>query len=427
MVSVEGCEEIGRGANGVIYRIDRENVVKVYKNGVALADIRHEREVAKLALILGIPTAISYEVVRVGESYGSVFELLDARSFSSILASEPEKMDWCVRKYAALLKKIHGTLVPPGKLPDMKETALSWARFLRAYLPDEAGRKLLALVEEVPHDDHMLHGDYHTKNLELQNDEVLIIDMDTLAVGHPVFELASIYNAFIGYYELDHEAIKAFQGFDYETGIKFWRRALAAYLGTNNECALRAVEDKARILGYARMIRRSIRSKGLETERGRGEIAFWKERLLELLEKENTLVFARNEMEIEATDENLPAVQSFVGEQLDAAVCSPKAQMQIGVAVEEIFINISHYAYAPDKGKATVRVEVSDDPVTVSITFVDHGVPYDPLAMPDPDVTLPAGERQIGGLGIFLTKQLMDDVCYEYRDGQNILTLKKKL
>ena len=218
MVSIEGCEEIGRGANGTIYRIDRDNVVKVYNNADALADIQHEREVAKLALILGIPTAISYDVVRVGESYGSVFELLNARSFSKILAAEPEKLDWCVREYVALLKKIHGTLVPPGKLPDMKETALSWARFLQEYLPEEAGRKLLALVEEVPHDDHMLHGDYHTKNLELQNDEVLIIDMDTLAVGHPVFELASIYNAFVGYSELDHEVIKAFQGFDYQTG-----------------------------------------------------------------------------------------------------------------------------------------------------------------------------------------------------------------
>ena len=133
------------------------------------------------------------------------------------------------------------------------------------------------------------------------------------------------------------------------------------------------------------------------------------------------------EMEIEATDENLAAVQSFVEKQLGTVDCPPKAQMQIGVAVEEIFINISHYAYAPDKGKATVRVEVSDDPMTASITFADRGVPYDPLAKPDPDVALPVGERTVGGLGIFLTKKLMDDVRYEYRDGQNILTRKKKL
>ena len=427
VVSVEGCEEIGRGANGTIYRIDQDNVVKVYNNADALADIQHEREVAKLALILGVPTAISYDVVKVGESYGSVFELLNARSFSKILANEPDKMDWCVQEYVKMLKTIHGTLVPAGKLPDVKETALGWARFMQDYLPKAAGEKLLSLVEAVPHDDHMIHGDYHTKNLELQNDEVLLIDMDTLAVGHPIFELASIYNAFVGYTETDPEIIKKFQGFDAETGRTFWRKSLSAYLGTSSEIKLREVEDKARILGYTRMIRRSIRRKGLETERGRAEIEHWKKQLLELLEKTDTLVFSPNELELEAVVDNLPEVQSFVEERLEAADCPMKAQMQISVAVEEIFVNIANYAYKPDKGKAIVRVEVTDKPVAVAITFVDHGVPYDPLAKVDPDVTLAAHEREIGGLGIFMTKKIMDDVAYEYRDGQNILTLKKNL
>ena len=427
VVSIEGCEEIGRGANGTIYRIDQDNVVKVYNNADALADIQHEREVAKLALILGIPTAISYDVVRVGESYGSVFELLNASSFSKILATEPEKMDWCVKEYVELLKKIHSTVVPAEKLPDMKETVLSWARFMQDHLPEEAGKKLLAMVEAVPHDDHMIHGDYHTKNVELQNDEVLLIDMDTLAVGHPIFELASMFNSFIGYSELNHETILKFQGFDFETGSTFWYKSLAAYLGTNCETKIREVEDKARIVGYTRMIRRSIRRKGLETEAGRAEIAFWKERLLALLEKTDTLTFSIQEMEIEALAENLPEVQAFVNEHLKATDCPPKAKMQIALAVEEIFINIASYAYAPDKGKATVRVEVSEDPVTVTITFVDHGMPYDPVAREDPDISLPAEQRDAGGLGIFMTKKVMDDVSYEYRDGQNILTLKKNL
>ena len=291
VVSVEGCEEIGRGANGTIYRIDKDNVVKVYNNPDALADIQHEREVAKLALILGIPTAISYDVVKVGNSYGSVFELLNARSFSKILSAEPDKLDWCVQEYVDLLKKIHGTVVPAGKLPDMKETALSWVRFLKDHLPKDAGDKLLALVEAIPHDDHMIHGDYHTKNLELQDDEVLLIDMDTLAVGNPIFELGSIFNAFIGFFELDPEGIRQFQGFDSKTGNAFWHKALAAYLGTNDEIALREVEDKARIIGYARMIRRSIRRGGLDTEKGRREIDHWKVSLLDLLAKTDSLVF----------------------------------------------------------------------------------------------------------------------------------------
>ncbi len=426
-VSVEGCEEIGRGANGTIYRIDQDNVVKVYNNADALAEIQHEREVAKLALILGIPTAISYDVVRVGESYGSVFELLNAASFSSILAKEPEKLDWCVKEYVDMLRKIHGTLVPAGKLPDMRDTVISWAEFMRDYLPEAAGGKLLALTQAVPHDDHMIHGDYHTKNLELQNDEVLLIDMDTLAVGHPIFELASMYNAFIGFSELDHEVVRKFQGFDFETSTAFWRKSLAAYLGTTNERKNREVEDKARIIGYTRLIRRSIRRGGLETEAGRAEIEYWKKNLLELLDSTDTLLFNADDLELDAVPENLQEVQDFVDEHLAAASCPPRAQMQIGVAVEEIFVNITHYAYNPNKGKATIRVEVGEDPVSVTITFLDQGVPYDPLARQDPDVTLPASERNIGGLGVFMTKNLMDDVAYEYRDGQNILILKKNL
>ena len=427
VVSIEGCEEIGRGAKGTVYRVDQDKVVKVYNNADALEDIQHEREVAKLALILGIPTAISYDVVKVGEYYGSVFELLNAKSFSKILATEPEKMDWCVKEYVELLKKIHGTVVPPGKLPDMKEEVLSWARFMQNHLPEKAGKKLLALVEAVPHDDHMIHGDYHTKNVELQNDEVLLIDMDTLAIGHPIFELAFMFNSFIGHSEYDHENIKRFQGFDYETGSAFWHKTLSAYLETGCETKIREVEDKARIIGYMRMIRHAIRFRDIETEAGRAEAALWEEQLLALLEKTDTLSFSLNELELEAAAENLAEVQTFVAERLERIQCTPKAQVQIAVVVEEIFINIASYAYAPEKGKAAVRVEVSEDPVSVTITFVDHGTPYDPLAREDPDISLPAEHRDAGGLGIFMTKKIMDDVSYEYKDGQNILTLKKNL
>ena len=425
VVSVEGCEEIGRGANGTIYRIDQDNVVKVYNNADALADIQHEREVARIALVLGIPTAISYDVVKVGDSYGSVFELLNARSFSKILSAQPEKMDWCVKEYTEMLKKIHGTLVPEGKLPDMRETVIGWAEFVAGYLPEEYGKKLVSLVKAVPQDDHMIHGDYHTKNLELQDNEVLLIDMDTLAVGNPVFELASIYNAFIGFSEYDHEIVKKFQGFDFETSTVFWRKFLSSYLGVENEKVLCEVESKARIVGYTRMIRRSIRRHGLDSEDGKKEIELWRSELIELLQKTDSLLFLRNEFETEAKNENLSQVLSFIEQHLERAGCMPKAQMQISVAAEEIFVNIANYAYKPGNGKVAVRVEVSEDPITVAITFMDNGKPFDPTKKEDPDVTLSAEERDIGGLGIFMTKQMMDDVSYEYSEGKNILTLKK--
>ncbi|MBE6009861.1 MAG: STAS domain-containing protein [Lachnospiraceae bacterium] len=291
VVTIEGAEVIGQGANGTIYRIDRDNVVKVYNNPDALDEIQNEREVARLALILGIPTAISYDVVRVGQSYGSVFELLNATSFSKILATEPERMDWCVKEYVDLLKKIHGTIVPEGELPDMKETVISWAEFMQDHLPEEYGKKLLQLVQDIPKDDHMIHGDYHTKNVELTENEVLLIDMDTLAVGHPVFELASMFNAFSGFFECDPQRILEFQGFDIDTAHTFWHLVLKEYLGTDDEERIREVENKARIIGYTRLIRRSIRRSGLETEAGRAEIEHWTQELTGLLDQTDTLQF----------------------------------------------------------------------------------------------------------------------------------------
>lgn len=133
-----------------------------------------------------------------------------------------------------------------------------------------------------------------------------------------------------------------------------------------------------------------------------------------------------NGLELEAKVENLPEVLAFVDRQLEQRDCPMKAQMQIDIAVEELFVNIANYAYNPEVGWAKVMVEVLDDPLSVSVTFMDSGKPYDPLAKADPDTTLSAEERPIGGLGIYMVKKSMDEIAYEYKDGQNILTIKKR-
>ena len=132
------------------------------------------------------------------------------------------------------------------------------------------------------------------------------------------------------------------------------------------------------------------------------------------------------ELTIDATVENITAVTAFVDGQLEELGCPVKAQMQIDIAIDELFGNIAHYAYNPDVGPATVRVEVTEEPVAVLITFIDQGVPYDPLAKADPDVALSLEEREAGGLGIFMVKKTMDEISYEYREGQNILKIKKR-
>ena len=134
-----------------------------------------------------------------------------------------------------------------------------------------------------------------------------------------------------------------------------------------------------------------------------------------------------NELTIEALVENITQVTEFIDARLEELDCPLKAQMQIDVAVDELFGNIAQYAYEQETGTITVRVEVVEDPLSVVITFIDQGIPYDPLQKQDPDITLSAEEREIGGLGIFIVKKTMDEVLYEYKEGQNILKIKKTI
>lgn len=133
------------------------------------------------------------------------------------------------------------------------------------------------------------------------------------------------------------------------------------------------------------------------------------------------------EMTVPAALEELGRVTGFINGELKEQGCPLKVQMQIGIAVEEIYVNIARYAYHPEAGEATVRCTVGGDPLQVEIRFRDSGKPYNPLAKEDPDISLPAEERQTGGLGIYMVKKSMDDSTYSYEDGKNVLTIKKNL
>lgn len=290
-LSVDGCEVIGQGANGKVYRLDPDTIIKVYYNPDSLPDIQRERELARKAFVLGIPTAIPYDVVKVGNGYGSVFELLNATSFSKLLRQHPERMDTYVALYVDLLKNIHSTHVKPGEMPRMKDVAIGWTEFLREYLPEEQGEKLCALVKAVPERDTMLHGDYHTNNLMMQGSEVLLIDMDTLCVGHPVFELASMYLGFVGFGELDPNVTLKFLGLDHIVACEFWKRSLRRYLDGANEATVFEVERKAMLIGYARLMRRTIRRNGLHTDDGLAVIEMCRRHIGEILPTLDTLDF----------------------------------------------------------------------------------------------------------------------------------------
>ena len=288
-MSVEGCEFIAKGANGAVYRYDDETILKTYFAKDALPEIKQERENARKAFVLGVNTAIPYGIVRVDDGYGTVTELLNATSVTKLIRNNPEDMSEAAKYYIDMLKGIHAIKVEDGEVPDMKETALAWANFVAPHLPEAQAKKLCALIEAVPKQNTLMHGDYHTNNIMVQNGEPLLIDMDTLCMGHPVFELGSMFNAFVGYSELDHQVTMNFFGYTYEAAETFWEMSLKMYLGTEDEEVCRNVAEKAMIIGYTRMLRRAVRRPN--DADSPAKIARCKEMLGVLLNKVDTLTF----------------------------------------------------------------------------------------------------------------------------------------
>ena len=288
-LSLEGCELIAKGANGAVYRYDSETIVKIYHNGASLEEIRLEKDLCRKVFIKGINTAIPYDVVKVDDYYGSVAEMLSAKSIAKLLRANPESLEENMMVYTELLKKIHATPVIPVEMPPIKETAVDWAEFLQPYLPAELWEKLLKMMKDIPEPEFMIHGDYHANNVMIQNGEPLLIDMDTVAYGHPIFDFAAIYLGFVGYCECNHEGTLDFYGLPYEITVKMWETLMQQYF--EDETQRMDVSRKAQTIGYARMMRRTIRRNGLNTPDGQELIALCKQRLSELLPQVDQLYY----------------------------------------------------------------------------------------------------------------------------------------
>ena len=287
-ISTDGLEVIGRGAKGAVYRIDDETIVKVSFDETegTIEQIDRERKLARSAFVAGIPTAISYDVVRVGNGYGAVYELLNAKTLGQMLSSGEITVDEAAKLSIDLLKIIHKTEVDPNSMPSERDIVLDWVDYLKGHLEDGLWQKLHDLVAAVPEDNHLIHGDYHLKNIMVQNGETLLIDMDTLCHGNPIFELASIYNAYVGFSQCDPSVVLKFQGFDEETAHELWHKSLVLYLETTDEERIRSVEEKAAIVGQTRLLRRTLRRDG-----DPAMVAATKARLEELVPKTDTLLF----------------------------------------------------------------------------------------------------------------------------------------
>lgn len=283
ILDVSGCTLMGEGANGLVYRYDKDTIVKVYKDANSLDDIKRERELARTAFIYGIPTAIPYDVVKVGSTYGSVFELLNAKSFDELMIEDAEgNFEFVASESIRVAKTMHSTDAPEG-LPKQRDEALHWVKEVEEYFSDDDINKLRSLIENLPEDGRMLHGDFHIKNIMLQNGETLLIDMDTLCTGYPIYELAFMFNAYIGFGVIDRKCIEDFFKISADTARKLWNRMLELYCETSDRDYLDSVERKASLIGYLRIMRRSIRYFDCDTYDYKKQFEACRDKILEIL------------------------------------------------------------------------------------------------------------------------------------------------
>lgn len=249
-IDLTGAEIIGDGFFSTVYRLNKDTIVKVFNRTSDTGQIERELRLAKEAFVLGVPTAISFDVVKVGDKMGVCFEMLDCMSLKTALLTEKSKYNEYLEKYAALLKKINTTECFNPMIPDIKENSLKKVEAIKPYLEEKYYLKAKALMESIPERKTFVHGDCHFKNIMVQGDDLLLIDMDTLSVGHPIFELAAIYAPYCAFNEDDPGNSERFFGISDEEGRKLYNETLNLYFGKDDP----VIKDKIKVVAYIHMV-----------------------------------------------------------------------------------------------------------------------------------------------------------------------------
>ncbi len=225
-IDVTGCQVIGTGGVGTVYRLDEDTIIKVFREDATLEEVQHEITMAKEAFVLGMPTAISFDIVKVGPQLGLVYELLQADTLSACVAREPERIDEFAAMYAGLFTQLHAIHVPLGScIPSAVETLTRAVHHIGRYFDTASIDLLLRVVESIPRDDRLLHCDLQTKNAMIQGDEIMLIDMGEVGYGHPLIDLGHSYSSMVmllGSYE-------QIIGLPHHLANEMWHRMIRYY------------------------------------------------------------------------------------------------------------------------------------------------------------------------------------------------------
>lgn len=249
-ISIEGCELLGRGGNGEVYRLDPETIVKVYYGKRNSPEkIKQNREVTRDAFVQGIPTTIAFDMVKVGDNYGVVFEMIDAKSFSEEIASNPAKTDEYAEMIADMLIKLHHTEFKKGALPDSRDRVRAdiKATYDAGFYTQKEVDRLNELVEKIPYRNTFIHQDFHPGNIMLQNGEIVLIDVEDAGLGHPVLDLSSMYLVYITAQKSKWKTTD--MGITKQQFSRIWDIIIRKYFETNDP---NEIEEINRILkGYS--------------------------------------------------------------------------------------------------------------------------------------------------------------------------------
>lgn len=258
-ISVEGCKVLGEGAFGITYKLNNDTIVKLYKKGVPFEDMLREKESAKAAFVSGVPTAIPFDTVKCKEQYGTVYELLNARTLGDAISDDTEHFDEYAKKAAELLKLLASTHGDKGKFFSYAEVSHKNTDILNKSVEGDlfSAEELAAvhkLYDAVPERDTLIHGDFHTHNIFISDGELLLIDMADTSIGHPIFELGNMFLPFNHLAAQGDEHCMRSLGLDSRNALNFFNKTVGFYLIDMDADELSELMGLARIIGHLRMM-----------------------------------------------------------------------------------------------------------------------------------------------------------------------------
>ena len=264
--SIADFELIGRGANGEVYRVDKENVIKVFQKTAPLEDIDRERNLAQESLLAGVPTAISYSVVMADDRYGIMFELINADPLSKALKENPDRYDELTAKYIDLYKKIHETEVDKNNFPSIKKLYYSCIEQCADHYTEEELGMLRKLVESVPDRSTMIHGDYHPNNVMLQGDDLILIDMGDVSYGHPIFDFLATAATQVNLVKLSPEYAAIHTNMPTELITKTWKRLMEKYFSQYDQARRDEIEEQIALFSKLKVALAPVFGRGAAPE-----------------------------------------------------------------------------------------------------------------------------------------------------------------